>query len=159
MLKKILTVILLSTVAMAAVACSGKASAAQVKARWIEPATSGDTVSLSVNDIVKSRIVHFRLNSVTGRPAFMAYQFNDEIIVRSNICPPCRSVGFSLKGSELVCDTCGTRFLAASGEGIAGPCVAYPKASVTYNNTGDQIVLTQDNLIKAYQDTLEPGLN
>lgn len=87
----------------------------------------------------------------------MASIVDGEIYVRANACPPCRSVGFSLQNDILVCDTCRTTFEAETGDGIEGACVDYPKAPVPYEITDGNIVMSEADLITAYQDTLNPG--
>jgi nitrite reductase/ring-hydroxylating ferredoxin subunit len=89
---------------------------------------------------------------------FMAYVWDGEISVRANVCPPCRSIGFSLERDILVCDTCMTTFEAKTGGGIEGACVDFPKASVPYEVTDGNAVMKGTDLIAAYQDTTEPGL-
>ena len=96
--------------------------------------------------------------SLGGDMAFMAYELGGEVHVRANVCPPCRSIGFSLQKNILVCDTCRTTFEAKTGEGIEGACVDFPKASVPYEVTDGNIVMKGTDLIAAYQDTTEPGL-
>ncbi|MFH1651537.1 MAG: Fe-S-containing protein, partial [Chloroflexota bacterium] len=93
-----------------------------------------------------------------GRLSFMAYEQDGSLIVRANVCPPCRSVGFSLAGDTLVCDSCGTTFKAKTGDGISGACVAYPKAAAAYDINNGQAVLKSADLLTAYQNTTAPGL-
>ncbi len=102
--------------------CSSTPS--KIKATWITPTVAGDTISIPVSQVEKDKIVHFKVNTSNGTIAFMAYGLGDKVYVRSNICPPCRSVGFSLQGDTLVCDTSATTFKASSGAGSQGACVA-----------------------------------
>lgn len=88
---------------------------------------------------------------------FMAYSLDGGIYVRANVCPPCHSTGFSLDEDILVCDRCATRFEAQTGEGITGACVDYPKASVIYEISDNDIVMHSTDLATAYQNTLEAG--
>ena len=88
---------------------------------------------------------------------FMAYTLDGEIYVRANVCPPCRSIGFSLEEDILICDRCATTFKAKTGDGIKGACVDFPKASVPYEITDGNIVMRGDDLLAAYQDTVKPG--
>ena len=69
----------------------------------------------------------------------MAYDLAGEKYVRANVCPPCRSIGFSLAGDILVCNSCGTRFNVKTGDGISGARKDYPKAAVEYAISGDNI--------------------
>ena len=140
-------------------ACGGQVAQAAVKATWIEPQVAGDTISIPVSEVNNSKIVHFRIRPIAldKEIAFMAYDLDGEIYVRANVCPPCRSVGFSLSGDTLVCDTCRTTFEAKTGDGISGACVAYPKASVAYEIVDGKIIMSGDDLILANQRTNEPG--
>lgn len=128
-----------------------------IKATWIEPQVVGDTVSIPVTEVENNWNVHFNLKTPGGDMNFMAYIVDGEIYVRANVCPPCRSIGFSLKEDILVCDSCRTTFEAKTGEGIEGACVDFPKASVPYEIDGGNIVMKDTDLTAAYQDTVEPG--
>jgi len=87
----------------------------------------------------------------------MAYKLGGEVYVRANVCPPCRSIGFSLQKDILVCDTCQTTFEAKTGEGIKGACVAFPKASIRYEIKNGNLAMKKAGLAVAYQNTIEPG--
>jgi nitrite reductase/ring-hydroxylating ferredoxin subunit len=104
--------------------------------------------------------MHFEFTTQDKDMTFMAYDLSGEIYVRANICPPCRSTGFSLQQSTLVCDTCGTVFDAKTGAGINGACVGYPKSAVAYEIRDGSIVMKGSDLLAAYQDTVnqtQPG--
>jgi nitrite reductase/ring-hydroxylating ferredoxin subunit len=142
-----------------ATACGSASAQQKIKATWIKPGISGETVSVPVSEIEKDQIVHFKVPvSNGGQLAFMAYEIGGTLNVRSNVCPPCRSIGFSLVGDTLVCDTCGTVFKAGTGMGVSGPCVNYPKATVAYELQNGEAVMNTGNLVTAYQSTIEPGL-
>ena len=132
-----------------------------IEAEWLEPQINGDTVSIPVSQIVDNWNTHFKLEAqVNGNNTkinFMAYLLDEEIHVRSNLCPPCRSVGFALENNILICDTCRTTFNAKTGDGINGACVDFPKAAVAYEIIDGQLVMSGTALIAAYQDTLERG--
>jgi nitrite reductase/ring-hydroxylating ferredoxin subunit len=150
--------IVLLGVILTLAACSGQGVQAMVKATWIEPQVTGDTISIPVSEVKNNKIVHFNVPlALDTEIAFMAYDLSGEIYVRANVCPPCRSVGFSLSGDTLVCDTCRTTFEAKTGEGISGACVAYPKASVPYQIGDGKIVMSGDDLFLANQRTNQRG--
>jgi nitrite reductase/ring-hydroxylating ferredoxin subunit len=131
--------------------------AGPVKGTWIEPQVSGDSVSIPLAELEKDWNVHFALNTDAGEYTYMAYIINGKIHVRANTCPPCRSIGYTLADNILVCDRCATTFEAATGNGIKGACVNYPKASVQYQQVGDNIVMQKNDMVVAYQNTLKPG--
>ena len=77
--------------------------------------------------------------------------------VRANVCPPCKSIGFSLDNETLVCDRCATTFDAVNGDGIGGACVDFPKAPVACEITDARIVMNVGDLVTAYEETIKPG--
>lgn len=165
MLRRILIGAVLFSLLLIVAACAGPTSTPSptqppsglITAKWIEPQVAGDTVTIPVSEVEDNWNVHFKVETQDGETTFMAYKYDGQIFVRANICPPCRSIGYSLKGNILVCDTCATTFEAETGDGIEGACVDYPKASVLYEITDGNIVMSEADLIAAYQDTLQPG--
>jgi len=77
------------------------------------------------------------------------------VFVRSNVCPPCNSIGFTLEKDTLVCDSCGTVFDTATGAGIGGGCVSFPKESIPYTVSDGNIVMKLDDVIIAHEKTVE----
>ena len=158
-MSKIIPVLVLLAMILSTVACSGNSAQSNepIKATWIEPQVVGDTVSIPVSKVENKKIIHFKFGTQDKDTTFMAYKLSGELYVRANVCPPCRSVGFSLQKDILVCDTCMTTFEAKTGEGIEGACVDFPKASVPYEIIDGNMVMKDTDLIAAYQDTIEPG--
>ena len=130
----------------------------KIKGTWIEPKVNGDTISILQSDVEKNWNIHFKATIQGSTENFMAYLLDGQIYVRANVCPPCQSIGYSLDKDVLVCDRCGTRFKAKSGDGIDGACVNYPKASVSYQTAGGNLVMKNSDLFTAYQNTLKQGL-
>lgn len=128
-----------------------------IEAKRIEPQVDGDSVSITVSEIESNWNTHFRLESQGREMNFMAYKLGGEIYVRANVCPPCRSIGFSLSEDILVCDRCATTFEAKTGAGIQGACVNYPKASLAYEIADGNILMDEADLIAAYEETLKAG--
>ena len=173
MIKKIVIGAILMSLLLVVVACAGPTSSSApqsastpapvpnpsgpIKAEWIEPQVSGDIVSIPVSEIEDNWNIHFPLTAGGTDMNFMAYVLDGEIHVRANVCPPCRSIGFALEGDILVCDRCATTFEAKTGDGIQGACVDYPKESVPYEKTDDDIIMRVDDLVKAYTDTIKAG--
>ena len=136
-------------------ACSSGGGGERIRASWIKPVIAGTTASISATEVKKDRIAHFKVNTPAGDISFMAYELDGRIYTRADICPPCRSESFSLKGNTLVCDSCGTVFDARNGAGISGACVKYPKAEVPYSVNGDRMVMKAEDLVNAYRETLK----
>lgn len=131
--------------------------AGSIKAKIIEAQVNGDSVSIPVIDVESDWNTQFAVNTQMGKMNFMAYLLNNKIYVRADVCPPCRSIGYSLDANTLVCDRCATTFKADTGDGIQGACVDYPKALVPYQISNGSIVMRQADLVIAYENTLKPG--
>ncbi len=128
-----------------------------IKATLIEAQVNGDSVSIPVSDVESDWNTQFAINGSSGKLNFMAYLLNNKIYVRADVCPPCRSIGYSLNGDTLICDRCTTTFKADTGDGIGGACVNYPKALVPYQISTGSVVMRQSDLVTAYENTLKPG--
>jgi len=124
---------------------------------WVDAQVAGDAVSVSATGVDSGKMLHFRVTDGGTSMAFMAYKLDGERYVRANVCPPCRSEGFSLSGDILVCDSCGTRFEASTGDGISGACKGYPKAEAAHVVSGDNLTVDIDDLVTAYQETQRAG--
>lgn len=158
-------IVLILTISL--IACGGSTEPASldanpqppgsIEAVWIEPQVDSNTVSIPVSDVDDNWNIHFGLATSAGNFNYMAYKLNNATYVRANVCPPCRSIGYSLDDANLVCDRCATSFRAETGDGISGACVDFPKAEVPYQIKDDYIVMKGSDLIAAYQNTLEPG--
>ena len=159
MLKKIMLGLVLLAVILSAVSCSNNnpPGGEPIEATWIEPEVVGDNVSIPLSEVEDNWNIHFNVNTQGEDMNFMAYVLDGDIYVRANVCPPCRSIGFSLEEAVLICNRCTTTFGAENGEGINGACVDYPKASVPYEMDGGSIIMKDTDLIAAYEDTLVPG--
>jgi len=160
--KSIIIVLSVLVISALALGCTGndsalKGSAKPVEATWISPEISEDIVSIPLETVDKNTNVHFKVNRDIGELAVMAYNLDDEIFIRSSVCPPCGSIGFALGGDILICDTCGTTFDSSTGMGVEGACVRYPKESIPYNLQDGDLVMKMDDVIAAHKKTLEVG--
>lgn len=161
-LKTIVSILLLLIIGVSVPGCLDNGAQAEIEnelivATWISPDISDNIVSVPV-DVVESNInVHFKVDTQEGEIAVMAYKLGDNIIVRSNVCPPCGSIGFSLDNDILFCDACGTTFDANSGDGIQGACVAYPKENIGYTIIGENLVMDMDDIVLAHIETVKRG--
>ncbi|MFC2045721.1 Fe-S-containing protein [Chloroflexota bacterium] len=177
MLVKIITIVTLISLIIGVTACTGTTTvppenettplpinptptqpSGLIKATWIEPQVNDTSVTIPLSEVEDNWITHFEIETGNGTQNFMSYILEGTTYVRANVCPPCKSIGYSLFGDILVCDRCATTFEATTGDGIDGACVDFPKAMVSYEITDGDIIMDEANLVTAYQNTLEPGL-
>ena len=146
---------LVAVIVLVASGCSRDSNVTGVKIRptWTAALVEGDQVSIPRNEVDDGKMVHVRVEQQGTSMVFMTYRLGEEIYLRASICPPCRSESFSLAGETLVCDTCGTRFQATTGDGISGACKSYPKAEADYTVAGDRITASMSDLVTAYENT------
>ncbi len=156
--KNIIIGLALLTITLSIVSCSGNNAQSNepIKAKWIEPQVVGDIVSIPVSEVENSKMTHFKLATIDGDIAFMAYYIDEKLNIRANVCPPCRSIGFSLSKDTLICNTCRTTFKAKTGDGISGACAGYPKAAVPYEISDGKVVMRGNDLLLADKNTKEP---
>ncbi|AKB86030.1 Fe-S-containing protein [Methanococcoides methylutens] len=128
-----------------------------VSATWIEPQVTADTVVIPVQAIEENLNTHFKVETTAGEIAVMAYVLENEIVLRSNVCPPCGSIGFSLQNDILVCDACRTTFDAATGQGMQGACVDYPKEDIPYIESEGNIMIGINDIVTAHMNTVQRG--
>jgi nitrite reductase/ring-hydroxylating ferredoxin subunit len=144
---------------LVAAGCSPDSNGTGVEIRptWIAAQIEGEQVSISNSEVDDGQMVHFRVEQQGASMVFMAYRLGEEVYLRASICPPCRSENFSLAGDTLVCNTCGTRFQAATGDGISGACKGYPKAEAAFAAAGGRMTASITDLVAAYQNTKTAG--
>jgi nitrite reductase/ring-hydroxylating ferredoxin subunit len=156
----IVSLVFVVLMALAAAGCSRDSggTGVEIKPTWIAAQVEGEQVSISRSEIDDGQMVHFRVEEQGKKMVFMAYRLGEKIYLRASICPPCRSESFSLVGDTLVCNACGTRFQASTGDGISGACKNYPKAEAAYTVVGDRIAAGIGDLVTAYENTRVAGL-
>jgi nitrite reductase/ring-hydroxylating ferredoxin subunit len=149
------SLVLVALMALLAAACSSGSggTGVEIKPTWVAAQVEAEQVTVSRSEIDDAQMVHFRVEEQGKRMVFMAYRLGEEIHLRASICPPCRSESFSLVGDTLVCNACGTRFQAATGDGISGACKNYPKAGAAYTVVGDNLSAGMGDLVTAYENT------
>ena len=143
--------------------CSGGASGqgGPYRPTSIVPTVSNDTVTIPESVITTRNNVEFNVKFDQGTASYMAYYFKNAVQVRASVCVPCQGKSFTLSGNTLICGNCGTVFDATTGKGVKGvkACQGYPKAAVPFTTSADGLVtLKKADLLKAYTDTLAPGL-
>lgn len=132
----------------------------RINATWITPVTviQENIILIPASKLEEDTLIHFFVSTSLGKMPFMAYIFEGKTYVRAGICVPCKSYDFSLQQNVLICESCGSRFNAETGNGVSGACVKYPKAEVAYEKKDGNVLLKWEALKTAYQSTLGSGL-
>lgn len=92
-------------------------------------------------DIVKDKkFVSFSYNGSGITVPLLAYISEEgKVITAISMCEPCNSTSFHIKGSELVCNSCGTTWEVDNLEAISGSCGKYPPDPIPSVVVGNDI--------------------
>lgn len=68
------------------------------------------------------------------------------LVTAISFCEPCRSQSFHIRGEELVCDSCNTKWDLSTMEGIIGACMEYPPEEIDYEVVDGNILINEDDI-------------
>ncbi|MFH2030782.1 MAG: Fe-S-containing protein [Bacteroidota bacterium] len=81
----------------------------------------------------------------------LAYLSEDgKIITAISMCEPCNSKEFHIKGSNLICNSCGTTWNLNDLEAISGSCSKYPPDPIPSKIVGNEIQI-DENLVTGWK--------
>lgn len=135
-------------------------SDAAVQMSLLQSANVADTglVTLSVAEITARQIGGFVYNRSTPMPADYAIIENEglpvlayvapsgRVVVATSLCEPCRSYSFHISGSDLVCNSCFTRWDLNTLKGVSGGCLDYPPDQLSVTVEGDLVQIDRSVL-------------
>jgi hypothetical protein len=99
---------------------------------------AGGNLQIPIADVTAKKIVGVLYNRTTPMPdgyndikgnalPLLAYVApSGRLVVASSLCEPCHSYEFHIEGTDLVCNSCGTRWDLNTLEGKSGGCLSYP---------------------------------
>ena len=112
-------------------------------------------LSVNLDDIKKNQIVRFEdsnftipLKSGENVPMpLVAYVSNKgDIKVAIADCEPCSSTRFHIEGTDLVCDSCGTRWTLNDLQAVSGGCTQYPPDQKPYKIEGTKLTINEADI-------------
>jgi hypothetical protein len=81
-----------------------------------------------------------------GLPVLAYVAPSGRLVVATSLCEPCRSYDFHIEGSQLVCNTCFTRWDLNTLSGVDGGCLSYPPKELSFAIQGDAIQIPKTEL-------------
>lgn len=93
-------------------------------------------------DLVKEKkFVRFQVaGGKTNALPIVAYLTEDgKVVTAISMCEPCNSTEFHIKGSNLICNSCGTTWNLNTLEALSGSCGKYPPDPVPSIVVGNEI--------------------
>lgn len=121
----------------------------------VKPEVSNGQVKIPLSSVKENYIVYAMYdpnreigNSQKGLPVMAYLTPAGRLMVTVSFCEPCFSRKFHIEGSDLVCNTCSTRWALADLTGLGGGCVKYPPAELNYtvDTAADKIVISEAEL-------------
>jgi len=99
-------------------------------------------------DLVKEKkMVKFDYLKDGGSIPILAYLSEDgKVITAMSMCEPCNSTDFHIRGSNLICNSCGTTWNLNNLNAVSGSCSKYPPDPIPSKVVGNEIQI-DENLV------------
>lgn len=96
-------------------------------------------------DVVKDKkFVKFDYIGSNATTPLLAYLTeNGKVVTAISMCEPCNSTSFHLRGSDLICNSCGTTWNLNNLDAISGSCGKYPPDPVPSKVVGNEIQIDE----------------
>ncbi|MHB1420312.1 MAG: Fe-S-containing protein [Bacillota bacterium] len=105
-------------------------------------------INFSLDEVKKDNIAYvetgYQHQSGANKALIAMVTPAGRLIVSMAMCEPCRSQRFHIEENNLVCDTCGTRWLLNDLHGLAGGCTKYPPEQLPYVVKDGKIMVPAD---------------
>jgi uncharacterized Zn finger protein (UPF0148 family) len=100
-----------------------------------------NTIILPLNLVIEKKFVRFQIaGSNTNDLPIVAYLTEDgKVVTAVSMCEPCNSTEFHIKGSNLICNSCGTTWNLNDLKAISGSCGKYPPDPLPSVVVGNEI--------------------
>lgn len=126
-------------------------AAARIEQVPIPVAQAGGTITVPLSEIKEKRLVGFAYQGQGKSLPLLAYLApSGKVVTAVSMCEPCNSTTFHIEGTELVCNTCGTRWDLENLRGLAGGCQAYPPDAFPNSLSGERVVV-QETSVASWQ--------
>ena len=112
----------------------------------LENSVEDGKIVIPLQKVKESSIIYteyIKADKIVPLTAFITPTGN--VIAAVSMCEPCRGTRFHLKGQELVCNACGTRWTLDGLKGTWGGCLKYPPEALSYeiDQSGTKIILDE----------------
>ena len=97
----------------------------------VDAVTGNGVLEIPLEVVKEKKLVSFSYVNKENQLPLMAYITSKGILITAvSMCEPCRSTKFHIEGTNMVCNTCGTRWDLESLNGISGGCLTYPPDAI-----------------------------
>ncbi|MTV48625.1 DUF2318 domain-containing protein [Heliobacillus mobilis] len=109
----------------------------------LPPVSANDGKIVVPLDEVKSKsMIRTEFKSGNKTIPIMAYVApSGQVVAAVSMCEPCESTTFTIKGKQLACNACDTRWDPDTLKGLSGGCQTYPPDQLSYTVEGNNLIL------------------
>lgn len=109
--------------------------------------TRDGKIILPLDVVNEKKFVKFDYTGSNTTIPLLAYLTEDgKVVTAISLCEPCDSKSFHIKGSNLICNSCGTTWNLNSLEALSGSCRKYPPDPLPSIVVGNEIQI-DENLV------------
>lgn len=117
----------------------------------ISATQAGGVITVSLAEVKAKRLVGFTYQGQGTTLPLLAYIApSGKVVTAVSMCEPCNSTTFHIEGTQLVCNTCGTRWNLEDLSGVAGGCLSYPPDPFANTLSGNDIQI-QESAVSGWQ--------
>ncbi len=99
----------------------------------VEATLGKGLVEVPLDVVKKKRLVSFEYKQAVSPIPLLAYTTpSGSIVTAIGLSEPCKSKSFHIKGNEIVCDLCFTRWDLETLRGVSGECLEHPLKRVPH---------------------------
>ena len=104
-------------------------------------------ISVPLDLVLARKFVAFSYQGTRTLVPLLAYVSGEgKIVTAVSMCEPCNSQRFHIRGGEIVCNSCGTKWKLNTMEAISGSCGKYPPDVVPNTIAGNEIVIEEETV-------------
>jgi hypothetical protein len=110
----------------------------------IDATQDGGGFTVPLDAVVANKIVRFDYEQKSGEalPMIAYVKTSGKLFVGVSYCPPCQGEGQQIAADgTLTCESCGTRRVLETNEGLSGACKLYPLDEIPATVDADKIVI------------------
>ncbi|MEG8946454.1 DUF2318 domain-containing protein [Rosettibacter firmus] len=106
--------------------------------------SKGGKIILPLDEVKEKKMVKFDYFIQNTSIPILAYLSEEgKIITAISMCEPCDSKDFHIRGSNLICNSCGTTWNLNNLEAISGACGKYPPDPIPSKVVGNEIQIDE----------------
>ena len=114
----------------------------------VDAVTGNGVLEIPLEVMKEKKLVSFSYVNKGNQLPLMAYITPKGMLVTAvSMCEPCRSTKFHIEGTNMVCNTCGTRWELESLKGISGGCLQYPPDVIAHKIDGAKVKIKERDIL------------